>query len=235
MSNEENGFLTERDRAFLQAGGDYYTGENAKNQRYETREVIAERARQAFHDFALLNDVLNNRERNRVFDPPERESLDEPLWNTVAFLYLCLEGEAGSSPRYTGDRSYTGRFENILKTGVQRGEARRHSDDFAGVVTVEFDVNVSPGLESVDVERAIQAIAADRVNDADEHDLRALVSLATNPTDRLRELADLVEEARDGDRYQPHELNPHDTERMAEEAPTLWEYLDGVDVGGDRE
>lgn len=197
MPDKESGFLTERDRAFLQADGDYYTGENAKNQRYETREKIAARARQAFRDFALLNQVLTERERDRIFDPAERGELTTAMWDTIAFLYHSLEGDAGRRPLFMRDRTYTTPFENVLETGVQRGEEQRHGEDFSAIVTVDFDVHVTPvSHESVDWDLVIEELAENGANRIDERELRVALSLATNPTDRLHELAEMIEEHR---------------------------------------
>jgi len=138
MSSEENGFLTDRDKAFLQADGDYYTGDNAKHQRYETREVIAERARQAFHDFALLYDVLDEHERDRIFSPDvdnlegdldydsQHTTLRGAIEDTFAFLYLAL---AAPESEKVSDRSMTRDFEDLLKVGVRKAAKRAHPGD----------------------------------------------------------------------------------------------------------
>jgi len=65
---ENNGFLTSTDKEFLRSDGEYYTNDTAKQSRYERRQAIAERTRQAFHDFSLLAQKLNEHERNRIFD-----------------------------------------------------------------------------------------------------------------------------------------------------------------------
>jgi len=66
----ENGFLTNTDKAFLRGEKEYET----KQGRYDRRRAIAERTRQAFRDFALLCDELNEDERNRIFDVGPTES-----------------------------------------------------------------------------------------------------------------------------------------------------------------
>lgn len=191
MSNEENGFLTERDKAFLQADDDYYTGENAKNQRYETREVIAARARQAFHDFALLYDVLDEHERDRIFDVGieghrgdavivDREAVEsfrDAIADTVAFLYLALEGEIDDTPPH---RSMSASFEQIIQAGIARGEVDRRPGP-RGTYFTDVDLSVSVmSRGSWRPERAIEKLAEYRAHDLSESELRGLV-IAADP------------------------------------------------------
>lgn len=228
MSEKENGFLTERDREFLTADGDYYTGENAKNQRYETREVIAERARQAFRDFALLYDLFDERERNRVFDPEDTTEFHNSLAETIAFLYHSLEGDAGSEPWLMDNRSYTRPFEQVLKYGVGMAVHERYPDDVKAISTVNFDVDVTPLAEQqTDWEKLIAALAHNELNRVDEQEIRTLLALSTNPTDRLRELADLIEEERDGDRMKESEiLESVDIDEVADASRSLKELIE---------
>ena len=72
MSNT-SGFLSKEDRRFLR-GEKEYTGEYASQNRYERRKAIAERARKAFGDFALLHETLDRAERNRIFDVGPNEA-----------------------------------------------------------------------------------------------------------------------------------------------------------------
>lgn len=65
--SDTSGFLTQTDRRFLR-GEKKYTGEHAKQNRYQRRKAIAERTRKAFADFALLHAELDRHERNRIFD-----------------------------------------------------------------------------------------------------------------------------------------------------------------------
>jgi hypothetical protein len=61
MSSEENGFLTDVDKQFLRGEKEYESNQG----RYDRRRAIAKRTRQAFHDFALLYEVLDEHERDR--------------------------------------------------------------------------------------------------------------------------------------------------------------------------
>jgi len=131
--SEENGFLTDTDRQFLM-GEKEYSGDNAKHLRYQRRRAIAERTRQAFYDFELLFDVLDEHERDRIFDPPrdERVDLHHAVRDTIAFLYWAIEREPGAQ----GDhRSFIYRFDHLFQAGLRRGEKRRH--DRPAVVVYE--------------------------------------------------------------------------------------------------
>jgi hypothetical protein len=218
MSSEENGFLTDRDKAFLQADGDYYTGENAKNQRYETREVIAERARQAFHDFALLNDVLDNRERNRIFDPDEREVADllQALRETIAFLYRTLEGDVGQQDIQR--RSFRYNFNSVFEPGVRDGEVARQPEGptvaARGFVEYEpFSVQVKRNPPVPAPERVVEELAENGGRGLSTGELQAAIWRAAFDTEAgvprsapddyekfdLHTLADRVAERQAGD------------------------------------
>ena len=188
MSDRENGFLTDRDKAFLRSnanGDDYYTGENAKNQRYETREVIAERARQAFHDFALLYDTLDQHERDRIFDVADDvtdhdavNDFHSALVDTVAFLYLSLEGEAGTDTVLHRERSFQVPFDAILTQGVKRGEISRYEKErLNNMVNVEFGVDVTEGTDYLRTQRAVDKIARSRFSELTEEEMYSLLFL----------------------------------------------------------
>jgi hypothetical protein len=159
--SDEKGFLTDTDRAFL-TGEKEYTGENAKQLRYQRRQAIAERTRQAFHDFGLLYDVLDEHERDRIFDIGD-ESVDEfhrSLVDTFAFLYRSLQGDMGSKPTPFPDRSYRTPFGEVLKEGVTQAEAdRNYGGDFFFSVQVDFDVTRSEGYNDGAERRALEKIA----------------------------------------------------------------------------
>ncbi len=183
--SDERGFLTKTDREFL-TGEKEYTGENAKQQRYERREAIAARTRQAFHDFALLYDTLDEHERDRIFDlgvsqeggrvVVDREAVGrfrDSLIGTVAFLYLSLEGSLESEPSH---RSMMANFEQILEAGVQKAEAeRRPGDPLSYLIDPEFNVHVSKGGQQLP-ERAIKKIAEYRGYELSASELQALIA-----------------------------------------------------------
>jgi len=192
MSDRENGFLTDRDKTFLRAnadGDDYYTSENAKNQRYETREVIAERARQAFHDFAFLFEVLDERERDRIFDPPENEAknLKFSLRDTIGFLYLSLEGRMDnrSVPK---DRSLKTNFNQIFKPGIKNGEYARLPEseknrnlgagDYGYVTYDDFEVEYVSNPPIPDVDEIVERLAESGTRDVTDKEIQRVVESA---------------------------------------------------------
>lgn len=228
-----NSVLTDKQREFLQKTDEEQSEDYTRQGRSYHRKEIQKRARQAFYDFALLYDELDEHERNRVFDPPEDKvpDLTHAIWNTIAFLYHGIEGDKGSEPRITHNRTYTGDFENALKTGVRRGESNRYPDDVDAMVTVEFDVNVTElGNAVTDWDWVIEALANRKMNELDDETLRTAVALATNPTDRLRELADLLEEERGGERYELVHESSFEPDEMADAARSLRELIEADDV-----
>lgn len=193
------GFLTPGDRLFLQGQKQY----ESKQGRYERRESIRHRTRQAFYDFALLHQELERAERNKIFDPPAEETADlmKAMIETVAFLYHSLEGDAGSKAVDWG-RTFRYPFAQVLKAGVQHGEMARHRhnepDPFAGIVDVTFDVEVSRA-QLADQDRVVEDLAENDGYGLTDEELRATIVHAAREPDQLRHLADRIEEERDGD------------------------------------
>jgi len=159
---KNSGFLTGADKEFLR-GEREYTGENAKQNRYERRQAIAERTRQAFADFALLFDTLDEHERNRIFDidvdsevPVPTEGLRSDLTDTVAFLYLALEGEIDSE--VAANRRFSFPFDSLLGSAVRRAEKARYDRR----IVVEFEppeVTVRTNIDAATLESAIDKLA----------------------------------------------------------------------------
>jgi len=226
--SDERGFLTERDVDFLKNQGDYYTGENAKQQRYEARETIAARTRQAFRDFSLLYDTFDEHERNRVFDVGEwwndHDAMNEfsnSLVDTLAFLYRSLEGEPDSDAVYR--RSFRIPFKSILQQGVRKAEADRQPREArSSMVTVEFSVDMTP-TQTIDPNHAIDKIATFRENELSDAEIRALIFNynpgAGFPDRGYGELAERVKERRDelGVITNPDPLTEEEKEQIEEE------------------
>ncbi|QLD88285.1 hypothetical protein HWV07_04245 [Natronomonas salina] len=201
---EHRGFLTDVDKLFLQGGKAY----DSKQQRYERRRAIRERTREAFKDFAVLYGSLSEEERNKIFDVGEsvtdQEALNEfqdGLVDTIAFMYLSLEGESDSDAIY--HRSFRVPFDTILKQGVKKGEADRQPGETLRIrIAVDFDVDVS-NMEMIDAERAIDKIARLRDNELTEKEMQSLLH-GFDPargihgdwddlSDRIRERRDEIE------------------------------------------
>jgi len=162
---DERGFLTATDRAFLRGEKEY----EAKQSRYQRREAIAGRARAAFEDFALLLDVMDEAERNRVFDVEpagERPTPDEGLYadlvDTIAFLYLGLEGELGN--RVAQTRPFSVPFDDAIRAGVRRGERARHDRRVAVDVT-GLKISVRTDIDVHAINSAIDKIARESYNE----------------------------------------------------------------------
>jgi hypothetical protein len=64
--SEHKGFLTDTDKAFLR-GEKEYTGDNAAQMRYQRRQAIRERARNACRDFSVLLDEVDPEEVAKLF------------------------------------------------------------------------------------------------------------------------------------------------------------------------
>lgn len=171
-----NGFLTGADRDFLN-GEKEYTGKHAKQNRYKRREGIAKRTRAAFADFALLYDQLDESERNRIFGVDQPDNMGVPIptrglygdiINTVAFLYLALEGEQDSST--TADRWFSVPFERVLKQGVKSGERRRYGRHVL-VEVGDLEVDVRTNLDPGTVEAAIDKLARQEYDSLTESEM----------------------------------------------------------------
>jgi len=129
--------LTKTQRAFLK-GEKEYTGEHAKQQRYQRREAIKERVENTLLDFKLLFETWEERGSGRLFgDRPDREETGKGLSALLALIYS-----------ETYDR---GRFEQLLYRGVNQAEEQINPDQ--GLLKVDFEVSRMP---SVDMEDAIR-------------------------------------------------------------------------------
>lgn len=198
---DANGFLTQEDRRFLR-GEKEYTGEYASQSRYERREAIAERARKAFGDFSLLLEGMNENERNRVFDvepagerPTPDQGLYSDLVDTVAFLYLGLEGELGS--RVAQTRPFSVHFGNAVRSGVRRAERARH-DRRVAVDVSGPTVQVREDIDIEAVNAALDKIARGSYDELTYSEMYAvLYEYGTEKSyDQLRERVRKVRRAR---------------------------------------
>jgi hypothetical protein len=189
----ENGFLTERDRKFL-LGEKEYTGENAKQMRYQARRAIRERARAALFDMQLLFDVLDEHELEKVFQlPQEPDDVDEraefkgALEDTLAYLYLGV-GALQQQPRGWAS------FRHYVEKGVLRAESKRSDDPHAGA-EILVDVSIEHYHPSeADVNEALEKIAEGRERELTERELRAFLQQLFFAEPGREELVDAVDE-----------------------------------------
>lgn len=139
MSDERpNAMLTKTQRAFLK-GEKEYTGDSARQQRYERRQAIKERVRHTMLDFQLLFEMWDERGTGEIFgeSPSDGES-----GNGISALLGLLYSETHEHAR----------FKNLLLRGVQRG-VERIEGDTNDMIRVDFDVE---RVARVDVKEALE-------------------------------------------------------------------------------
>jgi len=207
----ENGFLTDRDRAFLK-GEKEYTGKNARHLRYQARRAIRGRTRAAFRDFALLYDVLDEDERKKIFnisdDPFDVEGgisteTRDGITDTLGFLYLSLEGEVGEK---FARRTQPGipSFEDALERAVAKAERDRHAGEAGAEPFVSTKLHIDVTSE-VDIAAAAEKLARGEVWDLSETELRALAQSAVEKVDDFA-YEPLIEEKRKEMGMEPEEM-----------------------------
>ena len=222
---QKKGLLTEQDKEFL-IGELEYTGDHARQQRYQRREDIARRIRFGFEDFAFLFEHMDETDRKRIFDVdvPYDARLQDDLIETVAFLYLALEGKDESSmhpdkPRFV--------FEDILEAGIATGEVARRSD-FGSRLLVDVLYNgvrvVDP--DSVDLEHAVDKIARFEEHRLSIEELRGVMHYA-NMEGGYAALDELINERRE-------ELLEEDDDRVVQ-ISRVKEHLEELEESGDPE
>jgi hypothetical protein len=129
--------LTKTQRAFLK-GEKEYTGDHAKQQRYQRRKAIKERVENTLLDFQLLFETWDERGSGELFgEDPARGETGRGISTLLALLYL---------ETYDG-----GQFEQLLYRGVNQAEEQIHPGE--GLLRVDFEVERMP---TVDMEDAIR-------------------------------------------------------------------------------
>lgn len=180
---ERNGFLTATDREFLRDEKKY----ESKQGRYERRQSIRERTRQAFDDFSLLYTELSEDERKKIFDiissgtyhryiredfdrePPEEisdaQSFRSGLFSTLAFMYLGLWGTPVS-------------FNQLVEAAVFQSE-RDHLDR---IVNTELKIEEQEPIGAV--ESAISKLETETgtVDSLDHVETRMLLEFIADPS-----------------------------------------------------
>lgn len=136
MSDEREGaMLTKTQRAFLK-GEKEYTGENARQQRYQRRQAIKKRVQNTMLDFKLLLETWGERGSGELFgEKPASGELGKGISALLALLYM--------------ETYQHGRFENLLYRGVRKGEERVHPED-EDLVTIDFDIKRVSRVEMQD-------------------------------------------------------------------------------------
>jgi hypothetical protein len=185
----KDSLLTSIQRDFLRNQGEYYTGEYAKQQRYDRRESIKERVWHGFLDGGTLLRHTSAEQRRAIFDawrdvavpvsvptdddrPDHFADLAEPRGELVekgradvgfsswlAFLYLGL------------DESDEFDFETALRSGIERAEQSRGRT----VTDLDFRVDTRARRDLDELRRRFQS----------------RLSLTTDELQRLRAAGDL--------------------------------------------
>lgn len=173
---EYKGFLTETDREFLR-GEKEYSGENAKQMRYQRRRSIRERSRGALFDMQLLFNELSDREIEKIFHPPDDQSPGDfyrAISDTLGLVYL------GSKVMDDNPEIMSPWFNQLLELGIRLAEQRRLGVDTptlgksAGRVSVDISIEHHHPT-AVDFEAVAGKIAAGTEFEITEAELRAFV------------------------------------------------------------
>ena len=218
-----NSILTAAQRDFLKKSEEERKTDYSRQSRSHHRREIAKRTRQAFHDFALLYEVLDELERNRIFDiGPLHDNVDEhnefqdALASTVAFLYRSLEGEpatlAGLAEGGREPQSFRVPFERVLTEGLKRGAADRYNQDHATKHRIKVDyggVELVEGGDPAALERGLQKLADRKHHELTEAEMSGILyhyepdgplDMLDGGYNRLNErVKELREQSNDGD------------------------------------
>lgn len=128
--------LTKTDRKFLRHKEEYYTGKNAKQQRWERRENIRTRVGVSLDDFGILLNHLSESERKNIFGeysgPNRRKFKNEQTREGVIYALAFLMKEAGVTS-YMGNGRSTNLFKEIML------EALRRVGEKEGYLVQDFD------------------------------------------------------------------------------------------------
>lgn len=194
-TDRPNAMLTKAQREFV-TGKKEYSGEHAKQQRYQMRTAVRQRVRDTLLDFQLLFEHMDDRERERVFEvapeqgvSPNREerrkqrALRYALADTLGFLYQGLE-----HTRYS--------FKHFLERGILQAVNKMAPEGQLVNAQTVFSVDIEP-FPQADIESVAERIAEGNFDDLTEHELREYVKVTAGMDEFDREA---VIEA-DFDRY----------------------------------
>lgn len=160
LGERERGMLAPVDRDYLRGKREYDHRQSA----YKRREEIRERVYNALLDFELVMHHMDDKELERIFDPPEEVESDfhAALADMLGMIYYEQSVTAPS-------------FETLLKRGINRAE-RRYADSRAYQVDVDLTIERrSP--EHIDLEEAAEELSGHFVDidEVSESSLRTFV------------------------------------------------------------
>jgi hypothetical protein len=204
------GVLTPKDRAFLRGEAEY---EAKSNSARRARQRIRDRIRNAVLDFGLIAEVMQDRDRETIFERGANDSLagfNEGLVGNLQFIHAGVEHGQVSAP--TGLT-----FTELVERAVRRVEYDAMPDALRKLETVHVDVDVSvdrPSLTSINAERVASAVERGRLDEisddearsflrwlmeADALDAEAAVDAVRDERDRI---ADAPDRTREGDEFE---------------------------------
>lgn len=155
-ADRPRGILSKRDRQFLVE--ESYREELTPQSRRNVRSRLRERVRNAILDFYLLDEYLDERDRDSVFSGID-SGMREGLHSTMAFLYR-------------GADSNTETFESWIEGGLTHIELEGRSRLLVDPPTVAMDI--TPG-ESVDPDAVEAKIDQGNLDDLTSAELRFLL------------------------------------------------------------
>lgn len=126
MASQDNqhAMLTSTDRKFLRCEGDYYTGDNAKQQRYDRRQNIRNRVETSLKDFGILFDHLTETERVDIFGeyntPYRREFDNEEIREGVIDALAFLLRESSVADHMGRGRVGDSPYHNVMLEALRR-------------------------------------------------------------------------------------------------------------------
>jgi hypothetical protein len=204
------GVLTPKDRAFLRGEAEY---EAKSNSARRARQRIRDRIRNAVLDFGLIAEVMQDRDRETIFERGANDDLagfNDGLLGALWFIYGGVEHGQVRAP--TGLT-----FTELVERAVRRVEYDAMPDALRKLETVHVDVDVSvdrPSLTSINAERVASAVERGRLDEisddearsflrwlmeADALDAEAAVDAVRDERDRI---ADAPDRTREGDEFE---------------------------------
>lgn len=177
-----SGILTKADREFLRSDGDYYDGDNARQNRYRRRRDICKRIMHSFLDFSFINRHLDGELRDKLFTNPEKygatssREFDSALGSVIYWLYY-------------GCRKNGHDFSTILENAVERAEKNYRLDETDDIVDVESTLEMKITEQDEGIRQFARRLEEGKPVDTD--DIYRIPTLSRFPID-----ADKVETVR---------------------------------------
>jgi hypothetical protein len=183
MSERPTAMLTQKDREWLTSDGEMYSGDHAKQQRYQRRKSIRDRVVASLLDFILLFERLNDDEREKIHKELRDEigirhpedsliggSIPAPrgITETIGFLYMFHEDVSD--------------FERTVAEAIKKTHEAQEDWESAPArrVThrqVEIDIDVEEvHINSATIRDKIEAGETDALNDAERQWLIELLA-----------------------------------------------------------